>query len=122
MSAPALDRDALINLLDGNPDLITTIIDSFLNDCPDYMASIRAAVEDEEGEVLEREAHGLKGAAGSLRAVPTSEAAQVLEEMGHTGNFEEAESALDALEHEVERLKADLRALKDECQSESVEG
>jgi len=119
MSVPTVDRDALVDLLDGNPELIVTIIDSFLDDCPDYMAAIRTAVEDEDGEVLEREAHGLKGAAGSLRAKPASEAAQVLEEIGRSGNFAEAESALDTLEHETDRLKAELRALKDECRDGS---
>ncbi|MFB6273060.1 MAG: Hpt domain-containing protein [Salinibacter sp.] len=122
MSTPTVDRDELVDLLDGNPDLIATIVDSFLDDCPDYMEAIRTAVENEEGDVLEREAHGLKGAAGSLRAEPASEAARVLEEMGHAGNFAEAEAALETLEHEIDRLKDELRSLKDEYQSESVDG
>lgn len=116
MSTPAVDRDALIELLDGNPELLTTIIDSFLDDCPDYMEAIREAVENEDAETLKREAHGLKGAAGSLRAEPASEAAQVLEEIGHSGDFSEAETALEALEHEIDRLKDALRALREDCQ------
>jgi len=121
MSVSSVDRDELVDLLDGNPDLIATIIDSFLDDCPDYMEAIRTAVENEEGDVLEREAHGLKGAAGSLRAKPASEAAQVLEEMGHSDNFEEAEPALETLEREIDRLKDDLQALKDEYQGGAVD-
>jgi len=121
MSVSSVDRDELVDLLDGNPDLIATIIDSFLDDCPDYMEAIRTAVENEEGDVLEREAHGLKGAAGSLRAEPASEAAQVLEEMGHSDNFEEAEPALETLEREIDRLKDDLQALKDEYQGGAVD-
>jgi HPt (histidine-containing phosphotransfer) domain-containing protein len=116
MSTPAVDRDALIELLDGNPDLIITIIDSFLDDCPGYMDAIRTAVENEDAEALKREAHGLKGAAGSLRAEPASEAALVLEEIGHSGDFSEAEPALEALEHEIERLKDALHALREDCQ------
>jgi HPt (histidine-containing phosphotransfer) domain-containing protein len=116
MATPALDRDALIELLDGDPGLIVTLVDSFLADCPDYMEAIREAVANEDAATLEREAHGLKGAAGSLRAHPASEAARALEEMGHAENFAEAEAALETLEAEIDRLTDELRALKDECQ------
>ena len=121
MPSTAVDRDALVALLDGDPDLIVTIIDSFLDDCPDYMDAIREAVEVGDAEVLKREAHGLKGAAGSLRAQSASEAAEVLEEMGRSDDFAEAEAALDTLEQEIDRLKDDLRTLRSECQDESDE-
>lgn len=121
MPSPAVDRDALIALLDGNPDLIVTIIDSFLDDCPDYMDAIREAVETGDAEMLKREAHGLKGAAGSLRAKSASEAAEVLEEMSRSDDFAEAEAALETLEQEIDRLKEDLRALRRECQAESAD-
>jgi len=122
MSTPALNREELVQLLDGNPKLILTIIDSFLEDCSDYMESIRYAVDEGDGKVLEREAHGLKGAAGSLRAGPASKAAQELEEMGHTDNFSGAESALETLEHEVDRLKEELHSLRETCQEKSLGG
>ncbi|WP_103027573.1 Hpt domain-containing protein [Salinibacter altiplanensis] len=116
MSTPAVDRDALVDLLDGDPDIIATLIDSFLTDCSDYMDAIREAVDRGDTETLEREAHGLKGAAGSLRASPSSGAAQTLEEMGHTGDLTGAEAALDTLETEIDRLKDELRALRKACQ------
>ena len=118
MPSPAVDRDALVELLDENADVIVTIIDSFLDDCPDYVKSIRRAVENEDPETLKQEAHGLKGATGSLRAEPASEAAQALEEIGHSGDFSEAETALDTLGKEIDRLKDDLRALRSEYRDE----
>lgn len=121
MATPAVDRDALVELLDGDPDIIATLIDSFLEDCSDYMDAIRDAVESEDAETLEREAHGLKGATGSLRASPSSEAAQTLEEMGHAGDLTGAEAALDTLEAEIDRLKDELRALKTACQNATEE-
>ena len=118
MSSPAVDCDALVELLDENADIIVTIIDSFLDDCPNYVKAIREAVENEDPETLKQEAHGLKGAAGSLRAEPASEAAQVLEEIGRSGDFSEAETALDTLGQEIDRLKDDLRALRSEYRDE----
>lgn len=121
MSRPSLNRDGLVELLDGNPDLIATIIDSFLDDCPRYMEAIRGAVEESDADVLKREAHGLKGAAGSIRAEPASDAAATLEEIGRSGDFTEAEAALETLEHEIGRLKEDLKALKEESQEQSLD-
>lgn len=121
MSTPAVDRSALSDLLDGDPTLIVTLIDSFLNDCPDYMEAIRDAIENEDRKALEREAHGLKGAAGSLRARPASKAAETLEEMAREDNFAKAEDALDTLESEIERLKDELRAVKNACQEAGSE-
>jgi len=118
MPTPALDRDALIELLDGNPQLIITIVDSFLGDCTDYMEAIREAVEAENAQALEQKAHGLKGAAGSLRADPTRQAAETLEEMARAGEFSDAEAALGSLEDEVERLQSALRTLKASCEDE----
>lgn len=120
MCRPSVDREALVDLLDQNPDLIATIIDSFLGDCPDYMQAIRGAVEEGDAEVLRREAHGLKGAAGSLRAEPASEAASTLEEIGHSGDFSEADVALERLEREIDHLKDDLVALREEYQEQSI--
>lgn len=121
MPTPAVDRDALVDLLDENADLIATIIDSFLDDCPDYMDAIRNAVEEGDAEALKREAHGLKGATGSLRAQPASELAQELEEIGRSGDFTEAEAALKSLESEIDRLTEDLRAVRSEYQGRSAD-
>lgn len=117
MSTPPLDRDALVELLDGKLELIVTIIDAFLDDCSDYMTAIRAAVEAEDADRLTRAAHGLKGATGSLRAGPARDAAGVLEEMGQTGNFAGADAALETLEREIDRLQEALRALKTDCEN-----
>lgn len=113
-SPSALDRNELIELLDGNAPVIVTIIDSFLDDCPDYMEGIREGVAEEDAEMLERNAHGLKGSAGSIRARPASSAAERLEEMGRTEDFSEADAALEALEEEIDRLTDDLREMQDE--------
>lgn len=116
MSRPTLDREALVELLDGNAELVVRIINSFLDDCPDYLEGIREAIEKEDGEQLEREAHGLKGSAGSIRAKPASDAAAELETIGHSGDFSNAEPALETLEEEISKLTDELLDLKSEVQ------
>lgn len=117
----SLDHDDLIELLDGDPELIVVIVDSFLDDCPDYMEAIREAVKDRDAETLKRAAHGLKGATGSLRARSACETVSALEEMGRSGDFAEAESTLEMLEREIESLKEELIALRTEYQEAADE-
>lgn len=121
MSPASIDRNELIELLDGNAPVIVTIIDSFLDDCPDYMEGIRKGVETEDAELLERNAHGLKGSAGSIRARPASKAAEKLEEMGRTEEFSGADTALETLETEIEQLTEELRELRGEFGRGSVD-
>lgn len=116
MSQPPLDRETLIQLLDEEPNLIVTIIDSFLRDCPEYMDGIRQGVADRDATLLEQTAHGLKGSTGSIRAEPASEAAAALEEIGQSEDFSEAEAALEVLEDEIDRLTDVLRDLRSQYQ------
>ena len=114
MSDRPVDKEALFNLVDEDPVFLETLIDTFLEDCTLYMDAIRTAVEEEDAVTLTEEAHGLKGAVANLHAEPTQEAAHRLEELGRSGRLEEAASALDTLEEEVDRVRAALTEMADE--------
>lgn len=116
MSQPPVDREELVQLLDGDPIVIATIIDSFLRECPEYMEGIRQGVAEHDAGLLEQHAHGLKGSAGSIRAKPASDAAAVLEQMGQSGDFSEAEDALEALEDKIDRLTDELVEIRRDVQ------
>lgn len=114
MSDAPLDKDALFDLVDEDFDFLKTLVETFLDDCENYMAAIRTAVADEDAITLREEAHGLKGAVANLKAEPAREAARRLEEMGRSGTFEEADAALDDLEAEIERLRSALAEIIEE--------
>jgi HPt (histidine-containing phosphotransfer) domain-containing protein len=114
MSDRPVDKEALFNLVDEDPAFLETLIDTFLEDCPLYMDAIRTAVEEEDAVALTEQAHGLKGAVANLHAEPAHEAAHRLEEIGRSGRFEEAASALSVLETEIDRLRAALTEMVDE--------
>lgn len=116
MSDSPVDPDALIELVDEDFELLEALVDTFLEECPEYLDAIRAAVTERDAEALQSEAHRLKGAVGNLRAKPASEAVQRLEQVGESGDFEEAQEALDDLEREIERLQTALTDLKQEYQ------
>ncbi len=54
---------------DGDPELLLDLIQMFLDDAPDRIASIGTALQSKDFEGIERAAHSLKGSAGNLGAV-----------------------------------------------------
>lgn len=67
---------------DGEDDLLAELIDLFLEDAPERLASIRAAVEASDWVGLAERAHSLKGSCASLGAVSMASLCGRLEAMG----------------------------------------
>jgi len=119
MAASPVDRQALFKAVDEDPDFLNILIDTFLEDCPEYMKALRRAVEDKDAEALVEEAHGLKGAVANLRAEPAEDAARRLEEIGRSEAVEEAPEALDVLEDEIDRLRSALSEIAEDVQGDA---
>lgn len=108
-----LDREAALARVGGDADLLTEIARVFIDDCPRAMQEIREAAERGDSPVVERAAHGLKGASSNFGASSVVAAALHLEIMGRSGKlegftpaFEELETVLAALRDELESLIA----------------
>lgn len=112
MSDPVVDKEALLELVDNDPEFLDVLIKTFLDDCTSYMESIREAVEKGDAEAVVREAHGLKGAVANLQARPAEEAARRLEDLGRAGSLDEALGALEELEEKVGRLITILKQIR----------
>ena len=111
MSDAPVDEDALLELVDEDSAFLETLVNTFLEDCTDYMDNIRRAVDEEDTETLLEEAHGLKGAVANLQAEPARRAAHRMEELGRQDTLDDASDALQDLEQQIERLRAELREL-----------
>ncbi|MDA0745180.1 MAG: response regulator [bacterium] len=100
------NKDELLERVDGDEALFDELIGLFLEDCPTVLADIRAAVEQKDGEELERAAHRMKGMAGNFSAGPVVAVAHRLEGMGREGN-------LGSIEEEYKELKVEALRLID---------
>jgi signal transduction histidine kinase/CheY-like chemotaxis protein len=93
-------------------ELVAEVTEVFLFDCAERLAQIKAAVVARNGTALQAAAHALRGAAGSLFAIPVAECAGALESIAADGVFDPI--AVDVtyarLEMESARLVAALRA------------
>ena len=105
---PVFDPTAALNSLEGDNELLHEIAGIFLAQAPQHMEKIRAAVADRDPKLLERAAHGLKGAAANLLAQGVVNAAGKLEEIGRAGYVAGSQQGLDILEEELQKLQAAL--------------
>jgi PAS domain S-box-containing protein len=89
----AIDREAALELMGGDAQLLGDVMRLFLADCPSRLAAIEAAVAARDADRIRREAHGLKGASGNLAAATLVDAARTLEKIGAEHRLEEADGA-----------------------------
>jgi signal transduction histidine kinase/HPt (histidine-containing phosphotransfer) domain-containing protein len=110
MAAAALpvDTTALMGIVDGDKGLLTELGQLFLEDYPIQMTELRKAIDGGDAGQLERTAHSLKGALGTIAASNARTLAYELERMGHTARLNKAAIILQQLTAELEQLTAFL--------------
>jgi two-component system sensor histidine kinase/response regulator len=114
IAAPPLDRAGMLERLGGDEALAGDVIGLFIQDCPNQLAAIRAAVGRQSGEDIRKAAHALKGAAANLSASALFDATATLERIG-------AENRLDAAEAGWRRVLAEVSLLMNTLRSETTE-
>ena len=114
-SVPTIDRRSALERLGGDEELLADVIRIFLEDCPQQLAAVRAAVEARNAQEIRATAHALKGAASNLSAIGLFEAAQVMERLG-------AESRLDAAQAAWRPLSAQAANVMDTLRREQAVG
>ena len=103
------NREALLERLGGDEQLLAKIAGLFLEDCPARLTAIKAAVDARSAERIRTEAHALKGAAANLAVSELVEAARVLEQIGADGRVEAAGGAWERLAAEAMRAMEAVR-------------
>jgi HPt (histidine-containing phosphotransfer) domain-containing protein len=94
---------------DGEDDLLAELIDLFLEDAPERLASVKEAVNASDWAGLADRAHSLKGSCASLGAVNMASLCARLEAMGR--NLAQRSDAVDLigdLEDEYVRVREAL--------------
>jgi len=114
LTAPPLDRAGMLERLGGDEALAGDVIRLFIQECPNQLAAISAAVGRQSGEDIRKTAHALKGAAANLSASALFDATATLERIG-------AENRLDAAEAGWRRVLAEVSLLMNTLRSETTE-
>jgi HPt (histidine-containing phosphotransfer) domain-containing protein len=82
----------------------------FLAEWPGWLAALRDGLARHDAELLGRTAHTVKGSLGAFAARAAHAAAEHVEAAAVTGQWNDAATALAALEHEMQVLLPPLTA------------
>ena len=106
-----IDREALLERVARDADLLATMVDLFVADAPVRLDAIRAGLQQSDAHVIEQAAHSLKGSLATMGADAVAAEAFRLEELVHAGSLEGAADLLATLERQVEAVTAALQDL-----------
>lgn len=110
-----LDRDTLMERINGDPQLLGEIAGLFLQNCGTLMASVREAMASRNAGQFAHGVHTLRGMFRSLSAIAAQEVTEELEGLNLGDEQEKAEATYVLLEREVRALKAELGSLTREA-------
>jgi signal transduction histidine kinase/HPt (histidine-containing phosphotransfer) domain-containing protein len=117
-AAPAepvvLDREALLDRVEGDVALLAEVTRLFLRDCGPLMERVRGAVACRDRDGLAFAVHSLRGMFRNLAADSAQETAARLERIDLDAHPARAEALCAALEQAVQALQARLAELGDE--------
>jgi HPt (histidine-containing phosphotransfer) domain-containing protein len=110
-----LDSTALTNLraMSGDdPQFITQLIDTFLEDAPTQLDRLRVAVAAGDAPAVRLIAHGLKSNGAEFGATAFAGLCRDLEQIGRSGRLEGAASLMDRIDHAFTAVSAALVAAR----------
>ena len=111
---PVFDPAVALESLDGDFDLLREIVGISLTQFGKHMQAVRDGVAREDGKLLERSAHAVRGTAGNLLAAGVINAAARMEEMGQSAVFTGSREGLQCLEEELAKLQIALETFEKE--------
>jgi len=111
MPDEAIDRGLFAELQDtAGADFVVELVDTFLEDAPEMLASLRAAAAG-DADAFRRNAHTLKSNATTFGALALAAQARELEHRGLAHYGADAVAAVAVLEALYQAAAAELKAL-----------
>lgn len=104
-----LDWTRALQNTDGDEELLIELAGVFIEETPEMMRQVRAAIDTRDAPELQRAAHSLKGSAHIFAASAATDAALRLEAMGAESNFKDAADGWAILRFEIDGLLTVLK-------------
>ena len=105
--------DSLLESVGGDGEFLAELLDTYYEDTPQQFAVMHEALEAGNAEDFRRAAHSLKSNSANFGAINLSAKAKNLEEMGKTGQLEDAASHLEDAEAEYVEVKSALEMIQE---------
>jgi CheY-like chemotaxis protein len=104
--------ETLLEIVGGEPALLGELIDSFLEEAPPLVDTLRQALEQGDAAELSRAAHTIKSSSNDFGATTLAELCQELETMGKAGTLDGAAELVTHVEDEYEQVRVALEAVR----------
>jgi HPt (histidine-containing phosphotransfer) domain-containing protein len=114
-----LDRKTALARVDGDGEIMCSLIDIFLEQIGGMMDAIREAIKSGNADQLEKSAHRLKGSISIFSAETATQVAFELEKTGCSGDLQHASETLARLEQQITLFKPALENFRKELQPRS---
>ena len=103
------DLTRLRDLAEGDTAILERLINMYLDDADQHGRRLEQAVQSQNAEAVEQEAHSIRGGAGQVGAKTLQELAAELEGMGRSAYLDKASEAITAFSQEFDRVAEYLR-------------
>lgn len=104
------DRSIALHHTGDDADILEQILRMFLEQGPERMALVESALAQGAAKELERESHGLKGAAATLGMEDLRQASYAVERLAAEGRLEQALGGVARMRAAMETALAVVRA------------
>ena len=111
---PVFDRAGMLTRLMDDEDLARTVVESFLEDIPRQIESLRSYLAAGDAEGALRQAHTIKGASANVGGESLRAAALEMEKAAKAGDLADVMARLPDLESRFARLKESMQDFLDE--------
>ncbi len=102
------DREALLEKMMNDAQVVQQIIDLFLEDTPKRIFTLKNALDNKDGATVGVHAHTIKGAAGNICAEALMKSAFEVEKSGKAGDIEMAAEHYQEISRQFEKLQSVL--------------
>lgn len=106
-----LDFDTLNTLKQVMEDDFSLLIDTFIQDSSDRIASLHQLIQGADANLIRRAAHSFKGSSSNIGALHLSALCSAVEKKALAGNLDGLVTDLARIESEFAKVEASLRAL-----------
>ena len=114
VATPVFDRDAVLDMVDGEIEFLHELIEMFLDDLPNYRDSLKSAIDDDDPATLQQTAHRMKSSVGNLGGREAQAAVIDLEKIARAGDLTNAPELLESCNEKLDRFSAVLNSVLEE--------
>jgi HPt (histidine-containing phosphotransfer) domain-containing protein len=106
--------DSIIDLMDGEPDLIIDLVDTLVETTPELLSELKAGVQSQDATQIREAAHALKSSHAQLGALNFSELCRQMEDRGKRKDLEDTPALLNMVQTEFTKVLQALDSWKQE--------